>query len=130
MNISLRRGERFFVNGAVLRVDRKVCIELLNDVNFLLEHLIIQPDEATTPLKQLYLTIQNIILSPLNRKESLTISLGLIKSILVINDDSSIANELPQIRLLLESERPFEALKSLRNLIFQSQAQALNDIGQ
>ena len=32
LKISLRAGERLFLNGAVLRVDRKTQIELLNDV--------------------------------------------------------------------------------------------------
>jgi flagellar biosynthesis repressor protein FlbT len=44
MNISLRRGERIFINGAVLRVDRKVCLELLNDVTFLLESHVMQAE--------------------------------------------------------------------------------------
>jgi flagellar protein FlbT len=38
LHISLRPGERIYVNGAVLKVDRKVAIEFLNDVTFLLEH--------------------------------------------------------------------------------------------
>ena len=29
MNITLRAGERFFINGAVIRIDRKASIELL-----------------------------------------------------------------------------------------------------
>ena len=31
MNISLRADEKLYINGAVLRVDRKVTIELQND---------------------------------------------------------------------------------------------------
>jgi flagellar biosynthesis regulator FlbT len=34
MNITLRAGERFFINGAVIRIDRKASIELLNEVMF------------------------------------------------------------------------------------------------
>ncbi|OYW35186.1 MAG: hypothetical protein B7Z45_06885 [Azorhizobium sp. 12-66-6] len=37
MQLTLRPGEKIYVNGAVLRVDRKVTLELLNDVTFLLE---------------------------------------------------------------------------------------------
>ena len=42
MCISLRGGERIYVNGAVLRVDRKVTLELINDVAFLLESQVMQ----------------------------------------------------------------------------------------
>ena len=37
LRISLKSGERIFINGAVLRVDRKVALEFLNDVTFLLD---------------------------------------------------------------------------------------------
>ena len=35
MQISLKPGERLFLNGAVIRVDRRVTVELMNDVAFL-----------------------------------------------------------------------------------------------
>ena len=54
MNISLRADEKIYINGAVLRVDRKVSIELLNDVTFLLESHVMQANDATTPLRQIY----------------------------------------------------------------------------
>ncbi len=44
MNITLRAGERFFINGAVIRIDRKASIELLNDVTFLLENHVMQAE--------------------------------------------------------------------------------------
>ena len=50
MHIGLRARERLYINGAVIRVDRKVSIELLNDVSFLLEAHVMQPEETTTPL--------------------------------------------------------------------------------
>jgi flagellar protein FlbT len=46
MNITLRAGERFFINGAVIRIDRKASIELLNEVTFLLENHVMQAEEA------------------------------------------------------------------------------------
>ncbi|MGL2349569.1 flagellar biosynthesis repressor FlbT [Helicobacter pylori] len=37
MYLTLKPNEKIFINGAILRVDRKVTFELLNDVTFLLE---------------------------------------------------------------------------------------------
>jgi flagellar protein FlbT len=37
LKISLKPNEKIYLNGAVIRVDRKVTLELLNDVQFLLE---------------------------------------------------------------------------------------------
>ena len=47
MNITLRAGERFFINGAVIRIDRKASIELLNEVTFLLENHVMQADRKS-----------------------------------------------------------------------------------
>ena len=64
LRISLKSGERIFVNGAVLRVDRKVAVEFLNDVTFLLENHVLQPEQATTPLRQLYFIAQMALINP------------------------------------------------------------------
>ena len=64
MHISLRPGEKLYVNGAVLRVDRKVSVEFLNDVTFLLENHVILPEEANTPLRQLYFVVQTMLIEP------------------------------------------------------------------
>ena len=64
MKISLRAGERIYINGAVLRVDRKVSLELVNDVMFLLEGQVMQASDATTALRQLYFIVQLMLMNP------------------------------------------------------------------
>lgn len=66
MHIHLKRGEKIYVNGAVLRVDRRASLEFLNDVDFLLENHVMQADEATTPLRQLYFVVQSMLMDPGN----------------------------------------------------------------
>jgi flagellar protein FlbT len=68
--ISLRPGERIYVNGAVIRVDRKVTLEFLNDVTFLLENHIIFAEDTTTPLRQLYFVVQTMLIDPANTDSS------------------------------------------------------------
>ena len=58
MLLKLRAGEKLYINGAVIKVERKATIELMNDAAFLLEAHVIQPDDASTPLKQLYFVLQ------------------------------------------------------------------------
>ena len=64
MNITLRAGERFFINGAVIRIDRKASIELLNDVTFLLENHVMQAKDATTLTRQIYFAVQVMLMEP------------------------------------------------------------------
>ena len=51
----------------MVRVDRKVSLELLNDVAFLLEAHVLQADETTTPLRQLYFVLQTMLMDPQQR---------------------------------------------------------------
>ena len=64
LKISLKPNEKIYLNGAVIRVDRKVTLELLNDVQFLLESHVMQIDEASTPLRQLYFILQVMLMNP------------------------------------------------------------------
>ena len=64
MHITLRANEKLYLNGAVLKPDRKVSIELMNDAVFLLEAHVIQERDATTPLRQLYYIVQLMLMSP------------------------------------------------------------------
>jgi flagellar protein FlbT len=66
MLIHLKRNEKLYINGAVVRLDRRGTIQLLNDANFLMENHIMQPEEATTPLRQVYFLVQVMIMDPQN----------------------------------------------------------------
>jgi flagellar protein FlbT len=116
MNISLRRGERIFINGAVLRVDRKVCIELLNDVTFLLENHVMQAEQASTPLKRLYFVIQTMIMSPNDCGDAVALCRDMLVSLNNGARDQRIVAGLAAAVVHIEEKRPFEALKSVRAL--------------
>lgn len=65
LKLSLKPGERFVVNGAVLQNgDRRAVLLLQNKASILREKDIIQPDEATTPAKHVYFPIMMMYLDP------------------------------------------------------------------
>ncbi|TGR95006.1 flagellar biosynthesis repressor FlbT, partial [bacterium M00.F.Ca.ET.191.01.1.1] len=70
LKISLKPNEKIYINGAVIRVDRKVTIELMNDVQFLLESHVIQADQASSPLRQLYFILQVMLMNPASACEA------------------------------------------------------------
>ena len=76
MNITLRAGERIYINGAVLRIDRKATIELLNDATFLLETHVMQASDATTPLRQIYFVVQVMLMDPAAAKATTQLARG------------------------------------------------------
>lgn len=125
MNISLRRGEKLYLNGAVLRADRKVCIELLNDVTFLLENHVMQAQDATTPLRQLYFVIQLMLMSPNDTATAMEMSRSMLASLNQAFTDPRVLKGLILAAKNIEDKRMFDALKAVRAL-FPFEAEILN----
>ena len=116
LRISLKSGERIFVNGAVLRVDRKVAVEFLNDVTFLLENHVLQPEDATTPLKQLYFIAQMILINPEGAEQSTNMFRKSVVMLLTCFKNEEIVSELKKIDGMVTQGRAFDALKAIRGL--------------
>ncbi|MFB9950188.1 flagellar biosynthesis repressor FlbT [Rhizobium puerariae] len=116
LRISLKSGERIFINGAVLRVDRKVALEFLNDVTFLLENHVLQPEDATTPLRQLYFIAQMMLINPEGREQSMTLFRKSVAMLLTCFHDDEVLAELKRIDGMVASGRAFDALKAIRAL--------------
>ena len=116
LRISLKSGERIFVNGAVPRVDRKVAVEFLNDVTFLLENHVLQPEDATTPLKQLYFIAQMILINPEGAEQSTAMFRKSIVMLLNCFKNEEVLAELKRVDGLVTNGRAFEALKAIRGL--------------
>jgi flagellar protein FlbT len=116
LRISLRAGERIYVNGAVLQPDRKVSLEFLNDVVFLLESHVIQAEETTTPLRQLYFIAQTMLMEPSSAPASVKLfeaSYALLQSSF---ENDEILTGLEKARDLVAADRVYEALKVIRVL--------------
>ena len=116
LRISLKSGERIFVNGAVLRVDRKVAIEFLNDVTFLLENHVLQPEQATTPLRQLYFIAQMALINPEGAEQSIAMFRKSVIMLLSCFKNDEVLAELKRGDALVTQGRVFEALKAIRGL--------------
>jgi flagellar protein FlbT len=131
MNISLKRGERIYINGAVLRVDRKVCIELLNDVTFLLENHVMQAADATTPLKQLYFSVQLMLISPNDVDAALYLARDLMSTCAIsLKSDPRIVEGLSSVARFIDNKRYFDALKVLRTLFpLETETTAISETG-
>lgn len=117
LRISLRAGERIFVNGAVMKVDRKTTLEFLNDVTFLLESHVMQAENATTPLRQLYYVVQMMLMDPADQDAPRAVFNDNIARMLKTYSNGDILQGLLEIEDMIGRDRAFEALKRLRSLI-------------
>jgi flagellar protein FlbT len=116
MQVWLKAGERIYINGAVVRVDRKVALELLNDVVFLREAHVLQADETTTPLRQLYFVVQTILMCPDEVETTRSLFRDLFVSTLESFSNEAVRGELREVAELVGSDRVFEAMKVIRGL--------------
>ncbi|MEG8099261.1 flagellar biosynthesis repressor FlbT [Candidatus Liberibacter brunswickensis] len=116
LRISLKAGDRIFLNGALIRVNNKVILEILNDITFILEHHVIREEEALTPFHQLYLIVQMIFLLPTKKDYLINLCQRYIGVIFGFINNQQMILALKNIEFLLDSGRFFEALKEIRNL--------------
>jgi flagellar protein FlbT len=116
MHISLRAGEKLYINGAVVRVDRKVSFELLNDATFLLEAHVMRVEEANTPLRQLYFIVQVILMNPGDAAAAHEMFNTSINRTIETFDHEDVLKGLKNAAHLVQMNRIFEALRAIRNL--------------
>jgi flagellar biosynthesis repressor protein FlbT len=126
LKISLKPNEKIYLNGAVIRVDRKVTLELLNDVQFLLESHVLQIDEASTPLRQLYFILQVMLMNPTGAADAYELFRKSLPLMLASFDDPEITSTLKQVDQMVGEGHVFEALKAIRSL-YALEREALGD---
>lgn len=116
LKIHLRRNERLFVNGAVLRPDRKVTLEFMNDVVFLLESHVLQQEDAVTPLRQLYFVLQSILMEPNTAPFARKMYEEHREQLIEAFANKPILDGLEQAHEFMVADRVFEAMKVIRKL--------------
>ena len=116
LKIHLKANERIFINGAVLKVDRKVAVELVNDVVFLLESHVMQQEQATTPLRQLYFIVQSMLMEPNTLQIARQIYEQTHRALILGCKNQDVLEALVEVRGLIESDKAFEALKRIKAL--------------
>lgn len=65
LKLSLKPGEKFVLNGAVItNGDKRTSLVIQNKACLLRERDILQPEEATTPVRRIYFPIMMMYLEP------------------------------------------------------------------
>ena len=102
LKLSLKPGERFVVNGAVLQNgDRRAVLLLQNKASILREKDIIQPEDANTPARRIYFPIMMMYLDPADANKfydefvlRLNEFMGAIRSTDVLKECVSLSREV------------------------------------
>jgi flagellar protein FlbT len=115
--VTLRPGERIFINGAVLQSDGRSSFDILNDVPYLREHEIMHAQQTVTPLRQLYYILQTMIMEPNGIERARSVYDDTMNFLPMAFANSSVLAGLETIRGQVAGGAPLEALRTLQTLI-------------
>jgi flagellar protein FlbT len=115
--ITLRPGERIFINGAVLKSDGRSSFEIVNNVPYLLEHEIMHAQQTVTPLRQLYYILQTMVMEPGGPETARGVYDDTMRWLKLTFANEVVLKGLAAIAQHVDDGLAFEALKTLRILI-------------
>jgi flagellar biosynthesis repressor protein FlbT len=117
MQIHLKRGEKVYVNGAVIKAQQRCSLEFLNNVTFLLQNHVMQSEAAKTPFQQLYFVIQTLLIDPENESLTRTLYWHLSDCLRALLESDNLLDGLKCSDDFVKSQRYFDALKMVRGLL-------------
>ena len=118
LKLSLRPGEKFVVNGAVVQNgDRRAALVLQNKASVLREKDIMQPEESDTPAKRIYFPIMLMYLDEPGRDKAYAeFALRLAEFMSAVRDAASLAECIGVSKEVIAGEY-YRALMRCRKLI-------------
>jgi flagellar biosynthesis repressor protein FlbT len=117
MQLHLKKGEKLYLNGAVIKAEQRCTIELLNNVTFLLESHIMQPERATSPLRQLYFVVQTMLIEPSNAGLTKELYWHQSACLLATLSNGALKDGIVGADVCVRDGRYFEALRAIRKLM-------------
>ncbi len=124
MQIHLKKGEKLYVNGAVIKADHRCSLEFLNNVTFLLENHVMQAEKAETPFKQVYFVVQTMLIDPDNAQVTRELYWHLSGCLHSTLENAQLIKGLESSDACIKNQRYFDALKIIRGL-FETERQLL-----
>lgn len=115
--ITLRPGERIFINGAVLQSDGRSSFDILNTVPYLREHEIMHAQQTVTPLRQLYYVLQTMVMEPNGMETARSVYDDSIRFLALAFANPAVLAGIDTIRGHVAAGAPLEALRTLQTLI-------------
>ncbi|MFM2041590.1 MAG: flagellum biosynthesis repressor protein [Pseudomonadota bacterium] len=63
LKLRIAAGECIVINGALIRAESKAEIVLMNRANFMVDRQIMRPEQANSPARRIYFSLQNAYLA-------------------------------------------------------------------
>lgn len=116
LRISLRAGERLIVGGAVVRnAGGRTSLLIENDVPILRGREVMSLQDATSPCRRIYFTIQLMYVDEENLADHQRLFTDLVRE--VVTASPSMAPRLAEIGARIAEGQHYQALKLARQLV-------------
>lgn len=120
--LTIRKGEKFFLNGAVVEAVNRTQIRLLNDAHFLLESHVMQEKDATTPLRQLYFVAQAMLMNPSESSQIKKLYVSMSANFQKIIRTPVLSEAVRMATEYVQQDKPFLAMRILRGGFAEEEA--------
>lgn len=119
LKIELKPGEKVVINGAVIEgaSDGRTEFVLLNKVSILRQRHILRQEEASTPVKRLYFSLQMLYIEPSSQEIYFPLYEKYQKDLEVTLTLPTLKFALEQIRHCISQNEYYEALKIARAMM-------------
>jgi len=122
LKLSLKPGERFVVNGAVLQNgDRRAVLLLQNKASILREKDIIQPEDVTTPVRHIYFPIMMMYLDPAEANNYYDEFVLRLSEFMSVTNSTDILKECVSLSREVMAADYYKALTRCRKLLIYEQ---------
>ncbi len=123
LKLSLKPGETFILNGAVVRNgDRRGVLLLENQARILREKDIMQPEEATTPARRCYFAIMQMYLSGEKEGPSYDRAMRAMADLLAVTQMPSDRELLAEMSELIAAGNLYKGLTKCRKFVRNNDA--------
>ena len=119
LKLSLKPGEKFVLNGAVVQNgDRRGVLVLQNKASVLREKDIMQPEEAVTPARRIYFALQTAYIGDEDEREAgLSVARRLIGDFQAATTSALARDLLDRALAAAEADECYLALKLVRRVM-------------
>jgi flagellar protein FlbT len=116
--LELRQGDLMIVNGAPIRFRNRTRIELTSRARFLFGKQIMPPDEATTPARRIYFSVQTAYIgNEEERERGLELTRSLVEEFQAMTTSATVQELLERALTSAENDECYQALKILRRVM-------------
>ncbi|MEL7454404.1 MAG: flagellar biosynthesis repressor FlbT [Pseudomonadota bacterium] len=127
LKLSLKPGETFILNGAVVRNgDRRGVLLLENQARILREKDIMQPEEATTPTRRAYFAIMQMYLAGETDGPVYDRTMRSLADLLAITPSVELREAITEISAHVSAGRLYKGLARCRKLVHREDAESVD----